>query len=331
MPLFTILMAVYNAEAYLPQAIDSVLAQTEGRWELLCVDDSSTDNSLAILQGYAQKDSRIHVLQSTTNQGPAKCRNMALSHAKGQYIGMLDADDWLDSDALEKILECFLRNNETDSVLFTLQYEYPDSSSKPYKMNYLPGDTFTGKEAFTLSLDWRLHGLYFTTKEIHLRYPYDDSCRLHSDDNTTRMHYLHSRRVTISSATYHYRQIPHSISYAVNMGHFDYIRANLSMKDTLQKEHLANPQLVTDSDLLCYERHRWLNYVGMHWFLFLHRKAFNKSQQHDISTLLQDTYKTFNNSAGFMRLGYVKMRSYRLFLLQEKLYFLLRYLIGYRQ
>lgn len=331
MPLFTILMAVYNAEAYLPQAIDSLLTQTEDRWELLCVDDCSTDSSVSILQSYAQKDSRIHILQSSANQGPAKCRNMALSHARGQYIGMLDADDWLDSDALERILECFQHNKETDSVLLSLQYEYPDGSSKPYQMPYQPGDSFTGKKAFALSLDWRLHGLYFTTREIHLRHPYDDSCRLHSDDNTTRMHYLHSRRVIISPATYHYRQMPQSISYAVNMGHFDYIRANLSMKETLQREHLTDPQLVTDSDILCYERHRWLNYVGMHWFLFLHRKAFSRSQRHSISILLRDTYRTFSSSAGFMRLGYVRMRSYRLFLLQEKLYFLMRYLIGYRQ
>lgn len=322
-------MAVYNAAPYLCEAIDSVLAQSFGSWELLCVDDGSTDGSLDILQRYAERDARIKVFSGMGNQGPAKARNVALRHAEGEYVMMLDADDWLSPRALERIVDCFDQNPLTDCAVFTLIEEYGDER-KPYAMPFRVGDVMSGKDAFRHSLTWQLHGLYAVRRTLHMTYPYDDSCRLHSDDNTTRLHYLHARQVRLCPAQYHYRKHADSISFVIHPTHFEYLDANLSMKRLLEREldeahRKGDDQQVAfiESALTTYEQHRWLQYVDKHWFLYQHRRAFTAQQKTLIRQKLRHFYGTFTHPSP-IKFGYTRIRPYWLFLAQEWLYFRLR-------
>ncbi len=89
---FSIIIPVYNAERFLRQCLDSVIAQTVQDWECICVDDGSVDGSGAILDEYAAKDSRFKIIH-TTNEGVAVARNIGLDAAKGEWITWLDADD----------------------------------------------------------------------------------------------------------------------------------------------------------------------------------------------------------------------------------------------
>lgn len=91
-PAVSVLMPVYNAQDFLAEAIDCILAQTFTDWELICVDDGSTDTSLAILRDYQAKDKRIHVI-SRPNTGIVGALNDALSAARGEYLARMDADD----------------------------------------------------------------------------------------------------------------------------------------------------------------------------------------------------------------------------------------------
>ena len=95
--MISIIVPIYNAEAYLPACIESVQAQTVSDWQLLLVDDGSTDGSLGIAQAYAAKDKRIVVLQAV-HGGQSAARNKGLEQAKGEYIAFLDADDALECD-----------------------------------------------------------------------------------------------------------------------------------------------------------------------------------------------------------------------------------------
>lgn len=101
-PLISVIMPVYNAEEFLPQAIESVLGQTLQDFEFLCVDDGSTDGSLDILKAYAEKDSRVIVLQQK-NQFAGVARNNGMAHARGQYYAFLDADDYYLPEFLETL------------------------------------------------------------------------------------------------------------------------------------------------------------------------------------------------------------------------------------
>ena len=320
----SILMAVYNAAPYLPEAIESVLQQTLPDWELLCVDDDSQDDSLAILQSYAARDARIRVFSGYGNQGPAKARNTALAASRGEYVMMLDADDWLSPDALAQAVSVFCAHPRADCVLLNLIEEYPDRST-PYPMNARPGDVFSGSEAFRLSLDWSLHGLYLVRRALHLQYPYDDSCHLHSDDNTTRIHYLHAREVHLCFGEYHYRKREDSISHAVGTGHFGYLDANLSMSRLLQQE-LAAGSAVTEDDIRFYESYRWMQYVDKHWYLYLHRHELSPEEKQWARRKLRSLYATFSCRYA-TAFGFRWYKKYNHFLLQEWLYFRLRSLL----
>ncbi|HKT29392.1 glycosyltransferase family 2 protein, partial [Dyella sp.] len=102
--LVSVIMPVYNAEAWLRRAIDSVLAQHHDRLELLAVDDGSSDRSPEMLQTYAAADARVRVLRQPCNGGVAAARNAGIAAARGGYIAFLDADDWWHPAKLERQL-----------------------------------------------------------------------------------------------------------------------------------------------------------------------------------------------------------------------------------
>ncbi|MBG9981679.1 glycosyltransferase family 2 protein [Aerococcaceae bacterium DSM 111020] len=92
-PIISIITPVYNAATLLPDTIESVLQQTYTDFEMILVNDQSTDNSLAILEEYAQQDERIKVISLNENSGAAVARNTGLDHAQGDYIAFIDSDD----------------------------------------------------------------------------------------------------------------------------------------------------------------------------------------------------------------------------------------------
>jgi glycosyltransferase involved in cell wall biosynthesis len=92
-PLVSIIMPVHNAGRFLGLAINSIINQTHTSWELIAIDDGSTDNSLQILKNYAKKDRRINVFHNKKNLGVTKTANLAISKAKSTWIARMDADD----------------------------------------------------------------------------------------------------------------------------------------------------------------------------------------------------------------------------------------------
>jgi len=97
----SVILPVYNKAPFLVQCIDGILAQTLDDIEIICIDDGSTDESLSILKKYEEKDNRIKLI-SQKNKGAATARNVGLSHASGEYLSILDADDIFDPDMLLK-------------------------------------------------------------------------------------------------------------------------------------------------------------------------------------------------------------------------------------
>lgn len=95
-PTVSIVMPLYNAEAYVAEAIESVLRQSFVDWELIVVDDCSTDGSRVLAEGFARRDSRVSVYVNERNSGAAATRTAGLRHVSGRYLAFLDADDaWL--------------------------------------------------------------------------------------------------------------------------------------------------------------------------------------------------------------------------------------------
>jgi len=112
----SVVMPVYNAEAYLKDAIESILNQTFTNFELIIVDDASIDNSYEIINEYSKKDERIVVLRNEVNLGIAKTRTKGTKYAKGKYIAVADADDISILTRLEKQYNYLEKHNDCGVV-----------------------------------------------------------------------------------------------------------------------------------------------------------------------------------------------------------------------
>jgi teichuronic acid biosynthesis glycosyltransferase TuaG len=125
-PLVSIITPLYNSENFISNTIESVISQTYDNWELLIVDDNSSDNSFSIVEEYSLRDKRIKVKSSSINLGAAEARNLALRKAKGKYIAFLDSDDiWLQNKL--KVQVEFMENNSYP-ISFT-SYELIDKNN----------------------------------------------------------------------------------------------------------------------------------------------------------------------------------------------------------
>lgn len=102
--MISIITPAYNAENFISQTIESIQAQTIHDWELIIIDDCSTDYTNVIAKGFAEKDPRIKVIRAPYNGGVAAARNMGLDYAIGEYIAFVDSDDLWMPDKLEKQL-----------------------------------------------------------------------------------------------------------------------------------------------------------------------------------------------------------------------------------
>ena len=121
----SIVVPVYNAERFLPETIG--LVQTYRDWELILVDDCSSDNGAAIVRQYAKDDTRIRLIQQEVNAGAARSRNLGISQANGRYLCFLDADDIWTSQKLEKEL-AYMKEKKA-AFVFT-GYEFADAKGE---------------------------------------------------------------------------------------------------------------------------------------------------------------------------------------------------------
>src|ERR1700722_1973840 len=101
----SVVVPAYNADRTIARAIESALAQTEQRLEILVIDDASSDSTMAVASQYAERDARVRVLHNLVNRGPAGSRNRGLSEARGEWIALLDADDAFAPHRIERLLK----------------------------------------------------------------------------------------------------------------------------------------------------------------------------------------------------------------------------------
>lgn len=118
----SIIVPVYNVEKYLPKCLESLIKQTLKDIEIICVNDGSIDNSLAILKEFASKDSRIKIIDNQ-HQGVAKTRNTGIEQSTGEYIGFVDSDDYIDIDFFEKLYNSATKSNSDIAIASILKHK----------------------------------------------------------------------------------------------------------------------------------------------------------------------------------------------------------------
>ncbi|MGK0715093.1 glycosyltransferase family 2 protein [Leucobacter sp. W1153] len=218
-PMVSVIIPVFNTEQYLDQALLSIRFQTLKELQIICVDDASTDGSLAALRRHADEDPRISVIACEANIGLGAVRNLALHYAEGRYVYFFDSDDMLDPQALEKI--AILANaNELDSVFFNARPLIDESMDSAllsqYQRQYMRRQSYTsGISGPEMVLEMSKYGewkpsacLYLTRRE----FLYDAGLRftegvLHEDNGFTMRLMLSASRLGYDSSEFFVRRV----------------------------------------------------------------------------------------------------------------------------
>ena len=216
--LFSVIIPLFNAEQYIGKAIKSVTKQTYNNWEIVVVDDCSTDSSAIIVQDYCKQDSRIIYHKLETNTGSAYIpRQRGAELAKGQYLVILDSDDYVEETYLEKYAQRIKETN-ADTILgkmYLLDKDDNFSGKTIPAAEYDESQILSGKEALRETVPWKIglngmglkRNLFLDTLVQHEAY----SKGVYGDELFFRHCLLISNFVAFTGAHYYYRYNPSSL------------------------------------------------------------------------------------------------------------------------
>lgn len=142
----SIIVPIYNVEQYISKCIESILAQTYRDFELILVDDGSTDMCGKICDEYAKQDSRVHVIHQE-NKGVSAARNAGISLAKGEYIMFVDSDDFITENMLEKMHDCIAESGSDIAICGINNFLDGAETEDKSQMNDISTKTISGRDA----------------------------------------------------------------------------------------------------------------------------------------------------------------------------------------
>lgn len=234
MPKFSIVMPAYNAEKFIAKAINSVIEQTFDSWELVIVDDASTDGTGKIAMRYAEKENRIRYFKNGTNSGSAnQPRLKAARMAEGKYIVTLDADDTIEPSYLEKLN---IAHERTHADIVISQMIMIDETGKELnrvpKAGYDITQEFTGKEACSKTIGrWEIgFNGSSSSSSLYKSLCYRETDReMNADEVNTRLYLLKADKVALSDAVYYYLQNESSITKKPSLKSLDRIDTSFQL------------------------------------------------------------------------------------------------------
>jgi len=219
-PKISIIIPVYNVEAYLEECLDSILTQDLSDIEIICVNDGSTDHSLEILKRYAENDKRIIII-TQENSGPGRARNIGLKKARGEYIFFQDSDDYLLTSNAFSVL--YTAANGQDLDIVSANFAEANDTKKVSYIKWKIGIVSDGKHFLqnTRTNPSACAKLYKRSYLDSIRFSFDETI-FYEDSEAFPRFYYHATRVShINASLYFYRQRPNSImTQNVNLKHF---------------------------------------------------------------------------------------------------------------
>lgn len=233
----SILMPIYNGSKYLPESIGSIIAQTFTNWELIALDDGSSDNSYEILKQLAQKEPRIRIYHKENDPTGNVARNIALmcQWTKGEYAFYMSQDDTLSSDCLERLYQRATESN-ADIVLPDMLLRYADNRLGTWPCSYPPNKDYqlvlSPQEAFYLATDFSINGFGLVRMPL-MADKRSDTRFYDSDEYNTRMQFLHANKVAFAPGTFYYYQgNPNAITHQFSMRRFQRLQTGLMLHNT---------------------------------------------------------------------------------------------------
>ena len=309
-PVVSIIIPVYNVGPYLRECLESILRQSYTDFEVLLVDDGSTDASGSICEDYAAKDTRIRVFHQD-NQGVSSARNLALNHVQGRYVLFLDADDfWYVDTCLETLVNEALR---TDADIVRGEYKTVDEQGndlfarkinrRKMKQAYRPVSSVTFLKDVTQGEFFLWLSLIKTDKVSQIRFR-KGQVFLEDMDFYTRLMLQPLKCVFVPCRFYAYRKYAQSASSSLSMKKFEdsfLIIGNLNAYATNANDSILRKTLGEYSVLMYY----WgmgaiADFCYANRFLIINRLNLKKRQQ-EVNKLMWK-YRVFNRASIFVLL-----------------------------
>lgn len=293
MPAISVLIPVYNGGQYIEKAVRSVIAQTFSDWELIVLDDGSSDNSLDILHALAAEDCRIRVLTKENDGNGNTAANIKTmgKFATGDYAFYMSQDDWISSDILSNMA---VRAAETGAeiVVPEMALTFADGSESRAQICCTPpeGDfdrTITGKEAFLLSVDFRINGFALIKSELM----FDARCDTRyfdSDELNTRLQFLWANKVAFCRGKFFYYQgNENAMTRKFSVKMFQRLRTSMLLAEAFSK---AFPKEVKEQDDNFVTLRAWQmrTYVSLAVMYLTHCREFSERTRKDIRLTFRD-------------------------------------------
>lgn len=311
MPKVSIIIPIYNVEKYLRKCMNSVCGQTLSDIEIICVNDCSPDNSLEILKEYASKDNRIKIINFEKNKGVSVARNTGIDNATGEFIGFVDADDFIDLDFYEKLYNRAIETGN-DLIIGTVQIE----TEHNIKQNdYIVNDVLDKIKEKSLYFNQLFGlGLYKTTLLKDYSIKFIENC-IYGEDRLLPLQasYYANKIEIVNDTFYHYVRNNSSItkvkknekildSFLLSLkGIFDFINnADMSIPDyTLVCDCFLNNSLSFSLDLDLNLKIKFYKRFKSEIFILLNKEKLKNNDLYQSleDCLNSDTSKKFENFA----------------------------------
>ncbi|MCI9584123.1 MAG: glycosyltransferase family 2 protein [Clostridium sp.] len=285
----SVILPVYQAERTLKRAVESVRSQTFEEWELIIVNDGSTDASEAIARRYSKLDTRIHLLSQTKNQGPSKCRNLGIRKAKGKYITFLDADDWISKNELKSAYRA-AEKEKADIVVWGIRQEIEGMNS--YARLYSAQKVLDDREEILeeISILDRDKIFSYVWNKLYLKErmehdPFEDTM-LNEDFLFNMKVFPKCRRlVVIQKAMYHYVQ---NAGATLSTGFKPYYFSAMKKRFEEMLNVYNHAEVSADAKNRMYNTQNkvWVSTLMRYWFP--ENKASLLEKIHSVSTVLND-------------------------------------------
>ena len=241
-PKISVVIPFYNAEKFIEQTLSSLQKQTFKEFEVLCVDDGSSDSSVEILNKFSKTDPRIRVFQKPNGGTAVRCVVFALPHCRGDWFFFSSHDDFFSEDLLEKM---YTRATETGAECIlpdVVMYEEGNPNPKIFKP---PLDNYdlilSGEEAFKLSVDsWKIHGNALRELKSFQKSGIDGEL-FNSDEFAGWRHFLHSKKIAFSHGTFFYRQNPNAITKQTKPLNFEALITDIRVLNLIESMKVRAP------------------------------------------------------------------------------------------
>ena len=284
--LVSIFIPVYNGEKYLVRTFQSILSQTYTNFEIICIDDSSSDNSFEILSSYSTLDNRIKVFRKPNGGMVPKSWNFALPHMKGSHFVYMSQDDFISVDFLNELCNKAIES-KADTVIADLIFYY--GAGKEISKKGLNGDksiVLTGRQAFLHSLNWDIAVCALWNAELVRKIGVDELAT-NSDEYATRNFLLNSNKVVFSDGIFYYgKENQDAITKKISIKLFDWCITNRRLLELLKSNNFCEQEIEK------FNWQFWGNTVHFHAMLFKYKWTI---EEKDIANkILKESYNAIN-------------------------------------